>query len=105
MRMNVFGSIPFLSSLKLKRMKKTILHKWLTALVFIISLMLGPVNSVLGQDITTYQYRHVDPDKAAEFIKRETTYWSKIAKAAIDKGKMSFWALLEKVGGTDLATA
>jgi hypothetical protein len=36
---------------------------------------------------------------------RETTYWSKVAQKAIDNGKMSFWALLEKVGGTEMATA
>ena len=71
----------FLSSLKLNRMKKTILHNQLSVLVFIIAFVPGSVNSVLAQDITTYQYRHVAPDKVAEFIKRETTYWSKIAKA------------------------
>jgi hypothetical protein len=67
--------------------------------------MLSPIHSLQAQEITTYQYRHVDPDKAAEFIRRETTYWSKVAQKAIDNGKMSFWALLEKVGGTDMATA
>lgn len=67
--------------------------------------MFNSVNELQAQDITTYQYRHVAPDKAAEFIKRETTYWSKIAQKAIDNGKMSFWAMLEKVGGTDMATA
>lgn len=52
--------------------------------------------------ITTYQYRHVPDDKIGEFIFRETTYWSEVAKKAIDAKKMSFWALLEKVGGYDL---
>jgi predicted DNA-binding ribbon-helix-helix protein len=52
--------------------------------------------------ITTYQYRHVPDDKIAEFIKRETTYWSKVAQKAIDNKKMTFWALLEKVDGYDL---
>src|SRR5258705_12791177 len=52
--------------------------------------------------ITTYQYRHVPDEKIDEFIKRETTYWSKVAQKAVDNKKMSFWALLEKIGGYDL---
>src|SRR5580765_2660887 len=54
------------------------------------------------RSITTYQYRHVPDDKIEEFVKRETTYWSKVAQKAIDSKAMSFWALLEKVGGYDL---
>ena len=86
-------------------MKKRIYVKRLPVMFFTMAIMLGSFNSIKAQDITTYQYRHVSPDKVAEFIKRETTYWSKVARKAIDDGKMSFWALLEKVGGTDLGTA
>lgn len=86
-------------------MKKRICFNQLPVFIFIIALMLGSINPLRAQDITTYQYRHVDPAKADEFIRRETTYWSKVARKAIDSGKMSFWALLEKVGGTDMATA
>jgi hypothetical protein len=57
---------------------------------------------VKSQDITVYQFRQVPQDKAAEFERRETTYWSKVAKKAEDNGKMEFWALFEKVGGDDL---
>lgn len=53
--------------------------------------------------ITTYQYRHVPGDKIDEFIKRETTYWSKVAEKAVKDKTMTFWALLEKVGGYDMA--
>lgn len=52
--------------------------------------------------ITVYQYRHVPDNKIDEFIKRETTYWSKVAQKAVKDKKMSFWALLEKQGGYDL---
>lgn len=55
--------------------------------------------------ITAYQFRHVPEDKIEEFIKRETTYWSKVAQKAVDNKKMSFWALLEKIGGSDMANA
>lgn len=54
------------------------------------------------RSITGYQYRHVPDDKIDEFIKRETTYWSKVAEKAVKDKTMTFWALLEKVGGYDL---
>ena len=78
-------------------MKKQICFKKLPVMFFIMAIMLGSFNSMKAQDVTTYQYRHVAPDKVAEFIKRETTYWSKIARQAIDSGKMSFWAFLKKL--------
>jgi hypothetical protein len=56
----------------------------------------------LQAQVTSYQYRKVPGDKIEEFIKRETTYWSKVAQKAIDNKKMTFWALFEKVGGYDL---
>ena len=44
------------------------------------------------------QYRHVDEKSEAEFVKRETQYWSKIAKENIKSGKMQAWSLWKKVG-------
>lgn len=52
--------------------------------------------------ITLYMYRRVPADKRDEFIKRETTYWSEVARKALSKGNITFWALLEKVGGYDM---
>ncbi len=74
-------------------------------ILFMIAMMFCCVTSSYSQTITTFQYRHVAPDKVDEFVKRETTYWSKVAKKAVDQGKMTFWALLEKVGGTDMNEA
>ena len=34
------------------------------------------------------QYRQVDPSQSAEFERREIEYWSKVEKAAMDKGDM-----------------
>jgi hypothetical protein len=72
--------------------------------IAIISSIFGFQTKLSAQDrsVTTYQYRHVPNDKIDEFIKRETTYWSKVAQKAVDNKTMSFWALLEKVGGYDL---
>jgi len=73
-----------------------------TKKAFVTFLLFFIANGLYSQEITTYQYRRVPPDKAQEFVKRETTYWSKVARQAIDKGAMSFWALLERVDGADL---
>lgn len=55
-----------------------------------------------NRSVTIYQYRHVPDDKIDEFIKRETTYWSKVAEKAAKEKTMSFWGLFQKVGGYDL---
>ncbi len=68
--------------------------------VFIICLQFNLLAQ--NRNITSYQYRHVPDDKVAEFVKRETTYWSKVAEKAVNEKTMTFWALLEKVGGYDL---
>lgn len=67
------------------------------ALAFIAVL---PVS--LKSQVVVYQYRKVPDNKIADFIFRETTYWSQVAQKAVTAKKMSFWALLEKVGGYDL---
>ncbi len=86
-------------------MKKKIYCMAVHAMMLFICIVFSSSSSVLAQEITVYQYRHVDPAKMDEFIKRETTYWSKVAQKAVDGGKMSFWALFEKVGGVDMATS
>ncbi|HKH62177.1 MAG TPA: hypothetical protein VKA49_15150 [Flavitalea sp.] len=69
-----------------------------------ITFLIGFHASLFAQSgaITTYQYRHVPDDKIQEFVKRETTYWAKVAEKAAQAKTMTFWALLEKVGGDDL---
>ena len=52
--------------------------------------------------ISVYIYRKVPDDKRDEFIKRETTYWAEMLRKEIPKGNITFWALLEKVGGYDM---
>ena len=69
--------------------------------LFFTAIIVSGSHKLYAQDITMYQYRYVAPDKTAEFIKRETTYWSKVARKAIDKGTLTFWGLFEKVGSSD----
>jgi hypothetical protein len=52
-----------------------------------------------AQDVMFYQYRKVPQAKVEEFLKREITYWSKVAQKGIDNGKLEFWGLFERVSG------
>jgi hypothetical protein len=69
---------------------------------FIMAFQMQAQSQMNDRSVTVYQYRRVPADKIDEFVKRETTYWSKVAQKAIDKKQMSFWALLEKIDGFDL---
>lgn len=51
--------------------------------------------------VAYFQYRVVPEDREQEFVEKETKYWSKVAKAAIDKGQMAGWSLWRKVGVTE----
>jgi len=69
----------------------------LMLIVFLLCFQVKPVAQV-----TVYQYRQVPDDKIEDFIFRETTYWSKVAEKALEKGNLSFWGIFQKVGGYDL---
>ena len=81
-------------------MKQTISLKNFRVILITFLILLFQMNSFA--QITVYQYRHVPDDKIDEFVKRETTYWSKVAEKAVKDKTMTFWALLEKIGGYDL---
>lgn len=75
--------------------------KWFSALIFCCFFV--PLKAdAQDRSITVYQYRRVPDDKIEEFLRRETTYWSKVAEKAAKDKTMTFWAVLEKVGGYDL---
>ena len=82
--------------------------KVLSALSVVLALALfqgRPLAQTSQQSVTVFQYRHVPAANVSDFLFRETTYWSKVAQKAVDAGKMTFWALLEQVGGHDLETS
>ncbi len=84
--------------------KKELLSK-ISIVIILLACLMGFRYSASAQSdssITVYQYRHVPDDKIDEFVKRETTYWSKVAEKASKDKTMTFWALLQKVGGYDL---
>ena len=43
-------------------------------------------------------YVSVASEDIAEFERKETTYWSKVKKGAIDRGEQNLWLLMRKVG-------
>ena len=43
-------------------------------------------------------YVSVSSEDIAEFERKETTYWSKVKKAAIDRGEQNLWLLARKIG-------
>ena len=77
----------------------------MTSIILLFTFFTGLQLKSKAQDdrsITVYQYRRVPADKIDEFVKRETTYWSKVAEKATKDKTMTFWALLEKVDGYDM---
>lgn len=52
--------------------------------------------------VSYLQYRVVPDDKDAEFVEKETKYWSKVAKAAANQGHLAGWSLWRKVGVTKI---
>ena len=59
------------------------------------------IPSMIAQGVTMHQYRRVEPQNMEEYLKRETTYWQKLAESEVTKGNLTFWAILQKVGGID----
>ncbi len=64
----------------------------------LFALLIGA--SGLGQ-VAYMQYRVVPADRQQEFVEKETKYWAKVAKSAIDKGQMTGWSLWRKIGITE----
>ncbi len=72
------------------------------------SILLAFIMSVIfvnAQGITTHSYRKVAPEHMQEYLKRETTYWKKFAEQEVKKGNLTFWAILERVGGINQENA
>ena len=64
-----------------------------------LTVLLITIGFALNAQYYSITYVNVPPENQAEFASIETTYWSKVAKAAIDAGKQSAWGLVAAVGG------
>ena len=58
-------------------------------------------STAFAQEITSHQYRRVNPGEMQEYLKRETTYWQKFAENEVKNGNLTFWGVFQRVGGTD----
>ena len=70
-------------------------------LTLIVLGLLFSIPVTMAQEITVHQYRRVAPENMQEYLKRETTYWQKLAESEVKKDNLTFWAILQKVGGLD----
>lgn len=72
--------------------------------VFLLGLVIlsGGVQALMSQEISIHIYRRVAPGDMQDYLNRETTYWQKYAQSEIDKGNMTFWAVLQRVGGENM---
>ncbi|WP_276391982.1 hypothetical protein [Eudoraea chungangensis] len=68
--------------------------------LLVIAAILLFSGTLVGQ-VAYVQFRTVKDGKQNEFVTKETKYWSKVAKKAIDKGLMTGWSLWRKVGITE----
>jgi len=68
--------------------------------LFTLGLLLC-IPTLFAQAVITHQYRRVEPENMQEYLKRETTYWQKLAESEVTKGNLTFWAILQKVGGVN----
>jgi len=81
---------------------RTSLEKVVIFFIILFTAIQLKAQTQTDRSVTVYQYRRVPSDKAAEFVRRETTYWSKVAEHALKNKTMTFWALLEKQGDYDM---
>jgi hypothetical protein len=79
-----------------------IYYHQLSKAFFVSFLLLGIQLQSAAQEVSVWQFRHVEQSNMQEFIERETKYWSKVAEAAVEKGNLTFWGLFVKQGGFNL---
>jgi len=65
----------------------------------LLTIIFITIGFALNAQYYSITYVNVPTENQAEFASIETTYWSKVAKAAIDSGKQSAWGLVAAVGG------
>ena len=71
--------------------------------IFVFTCVLITTTMVsLQAQIVALQYRAVTQENIEEFLHRETTNWSQVAKKAITDGKLLGWELWRKVGGWNM---
>lgn len=67
-------------------------EKFVKAILIFVLLFSFNVKAQDNEDpgISVHQYRYVPQDQMAEFIARETKYWSKVAEKGVAQGNLTF---------------
>lgn len=73
--------------------------KKLSIILFTLLCSCAYVNAQMYTTHTTHEYRTVAPEDMEDYIKREVVYWSKFAESEMKKGNLTYWAVLQRVGG------
>ena len=69
-------------------------YKILLALFFIVF-----QSNSQNHEVGIWQFRSVGSSDVNNFLSNEKNVYSKVAKKAISEGKMTYWALFQRVGG------
>ena len=64
-------------------------------IITIIAFLLVSI-PVSAQSYFSVTYINVSPENVSEVARLESTYWSKVAQANIDSGKLSAWGLFAR---------
>ena len=67
------------------------MKKFITIIAFLLVSI--PVSA---QNYFSVTYINVSPENVSEVARLESTYWSKVAQANIDSGKLLAWGLLQE---------
>jgi len=76
--------------------------KKLSIVLFTLLISCAFANAQVFTTHTTHEYRTVAPEDMDEYIKREVVYWSKFAENEMKKGNLTYWAVLQRVGGENI---
>ncbi len=71
------------------------------SIIMLCAIFMG-LQFISAQEITTHLYRRVAPENVNEYVKREINYYGKFAQEEMKKGNLTFWAILERVGGDQM---
>src|SRR5271155_3461731 len=79
-------------------------HCSLIPILIIVAFIAAPTHlDAQDHSITVFEYLHIPNARKTAFIQGELSAGSRTAAVGLKAGTLSFWELLEQVGGSDLA--
>ena len=78
-------------------------HRNLIPILVIVTFIAAPAHlDAQDHSVTVFEYLHIPDARKTAFIQGELSAGSRTAAAALGAGTITFWELLEQVGGGDL---